>query len=276
MRRGCLLLIMISLGVLLVQGQTPAELTYTVSKEGKIIAIPKFRAYELNIPQYSYKSYTPASNREIEMKLQEFMPEFQPSLDERPMDMHVLSAAYRPFFDIYAPMMHAVSPMAFDFRETSIYPINDNTAFFATGAQYSWPGLGGLTTINPGMIWNQDNWTVTGGGFAGRFYTPFNPHPGYMGGVNLQVRYDVNERLAFRTWGQYVHYGEGEKDNPHMLMNPFYNHTSVGGAMEFMINENFGMGVGVNYEYNPRRRRMEPQYLIFPVFRSKNVKVGIW
>lgn len=276
MKRGCLLLIMISLLVHFVQAQTPAELTYTVNKEGKIIAIPKFKTYELNIPEYSYKSYTPSSNREIEMKLQEFMPEFQPVLDERPMDMQVLSAAYRPFFDIYAPMMYAVSPMAFDFSETSINPISDNLAFFTTGTQYSWPGLGRITTINPGMIWHQDNWTITGGGFAGRFHTPFNPHPGYMGGVNLQVRYDINERIALRTWGQYAFYGDGEKDNPHMLMNPFFNHTNVGGAVEFMINENFGIGGGVNYEYNPRLRRMQPQYLVFPVFKSKNIKVGIW
>ncbi|MDR1403142.1 MAG: hypothetical protein LBJ60_05515 [Tannerellaceae bacterium] len=276
MKRRCLLLLMILSGAYFALAQTPAKLTYTVNKEGKVIAIPKYKTYELSIPEYSYKSYTPSSKMKMEMKLQEFIPEYRLSLDERPMDMQVLSAAYRPFFDIYAPMMRAVSPTAFDFQETSIVPVNDNMAFFATGVQYSWPGMGGLTTINPGMMWRQNNWTVTGGGFAGRYYTPFNPHPEYMGGANLQVRYDVNERIALRTWGQYTYYDGAEKNNPHLLMSPFYNHTSVGGAAEFMINENFGIGGGVNYEYNPHKRRMEPQYLLFPVFRSKNIKVGVW
>jgi hypothetical protein len=212
----------------------------------------------------------------MEIKLREFVPELPLSPDERPMDMQVLSAAYRPFFDIYAPMMRAVSPMAFDFSETSVVPLNDNLAFFTTGAQYSWPGMGGQTIVNPGMIWRQDRWTVTGGGFAGRFYTPLNPSPGYMGGANLQVRYDVNKRIAFRTWGQYAHYGNGENYNPFMLTDPFFNHTSVGSAVEFMLNESFGIGGGVNYNYNPHKRRMERQYMLFPVFRNKTIKIGVW
>ncbi|MDR1624787.1 MAG: hypothetical protein LBS04_07430 [Tannerellaceae bacterium] len=275
MKRGWLVSMMILSGMCFVRAQMPAELSYTVNKDGKIMAFPKYKTYELAIPAYSHKSYMPSSKTDAAMKRQEFTTGFQLSLDDRPMDIQILSAAYRPFFDIYAPMMRAVSPMAFDFSETSIVPINTNMAFFTTGSQYTWPGAGGMTTINPGMIWRQANWTITGGGFAGRFYTPVNLHPGYMAGANLQVTYDVNERIALRTWGQYAFYGEGENDNPYMLLNPFYKHTSVGGAAEFMLNENFGIGGGVNYEYNPHKRRMEPQYLLYPVFRSKNIKIGV-
>jgi hypothetical protein len=269
-------MMMILSGGYFVQAQTPTELIYTVNKEGKIMAVPKYRTYELGIPAYSYKSYTPSSNREMEMKLKEFVPELPLSLDERPMDMQVLSAAYRPFFDIYAPMMRAVSPMAYDFSETSIVPINEKMAFFAIGTQYTWPGMGGQTTISPGMIWQQDKWTITGGGFAGRFYTPLNLSPGYVIGAHLQIGYDVNERITLRSWGKYAHYGNRENYNPYMLMNPFFNHTSVGGAAEYMLNEHFGIGGGVNYDYNPYNRRMERQYLLFPVFRNKNIKISVW
>jgi hypothetical protein len=267
---------MMSWGVYVVPAQTPAELIYTVNREGKMIAVPKYKTYELAIPAYSYKSYTPSSNRAMEIKLKEFVPGLPLSLDERPMDMQVLLAAYRPFFDIYAPMMRAVSPMAYDFSETSVVPINEKMAFFATGARYSWPGMGGQATISPGMIWHQDKWTVTGGGFAGRFYTPFNLSPGYVVGAHLQIGYDVNERITLRSWGKYAYYGNGENYNPYMLMNPFFNHTSMGGAAEYMLNEHFGIGGGVNYEYNPYKQRMEPQYLLFPVFRNKNIKIGVW
>ncbi|MDH6305768.1 hypothetical protein M2459_002476 [Parabacteroides sp. PF5-5] len=276
MKQKRLFLTVVFLSALFTTVLAQSDFSLTVNKEGKIVVIPKMRDYELKVPELSYKTYTPSSRFEIETKLREFMPEIQPGFDERPMDMQVLSAAYRPFFNIYAPMLRRISPMAFDFSETVVVPTNENLAFFTTGSQYSWPGLGGLTTINPGMAWSLDKWTVTGGGFAGRFFTPFNPSPGYLGGVNMQVRYDINERLALRTWGQYAFYNDSEKNNPHMLMNPYFNHTNVGGAVEFMINENFGIGAGVNYEFNPRLRKMEPQYLIFPVFRSKNVKVGIW
>ncbi|MDR3141807.1 MAG: hypothetical protein LBU37_08810 [Tannerellaceae bacterium] len=276
MKRGWLVMMMILSGMCVMRAQTPAKLTYTVSKEGKIRALPKYKTYELALPAYSYKSYMPSTKMDVKTKWKEFTPEFQLPLDESPMDVQVLSAAYRPFFDIYAPMIQAVSPMAFDFRETSIVPVNNNMVFFTAGSRYTWPGAGGMTTINPGMIWRQADWTITGGGFAGRFYTPFNPYPGYMAGANLQVKYDVNKRIALRTWGQYAFYGEGENYNPYMLMNPFYNHTSVGGAAEFMINENFGIGGGINYEYNPYKRRMEPQYQLYPVFRNMNIKISAW
>ncbi|MCD8268247.1 MAG: hypothetical protein LUD46_07120 [Parabacteroides sp.] len=72
--------------------------------------------------------------------------------DERPMDMQVLSEAYRPFFNVYAPMIRRVSPMAFDFREDVITPISNNAAVITTGSQYSWPELGGLTCISSSVI----------------------------------------------------------------------------------------------------------------------------
>jgi hypothetical protein len=270
-------MMMILCGMYVVQAQTPAELTYTINKEGKIRVFPKYKTYELAVPAYtSYKLYTPFYRTDREVKLKGFVPTPGLPVDDRPMDMQVLSAAYRPFFDIYAPMMRAVSPMAYDFRETSIVPINEKMAFFVTGAQDTWLGMGGQTTISPGMIWHQDKWTIAGGGFAGRFYTPFNPSPGYVVGAQLQIGYDVNERVALRTWGKYAQYGNGENYNPQMLMSPFFNHTSVGGTVEYMLNEHFGIGGGVNYEYNPYKRRMEPQYLLYPVFKTKNVQIGIW
>ena len=56
---------------------------------------------------------------------------------------------------------------------------------------------------------------------------------------------------------------------------PFFYHTQVGGAMEFKITDNFWMGAGVNYEYNPVRRKMEPQFLVYPVFKSGRFKIGM-
>ncbi|KEJ85067.1 hypothetical protein HMPREF1002_04779 [Porphyromonas sp. 31_2] len=45
--------------------------------------------------------------------------------------------------------------------------------------------------------------------------------------------------------------------------------------MEFKITDNFWMGAGVNYEYNPVRRKMEPQFLVYPVFKSGRFKIGM-
>lgn len=254
-------------------GQAQSNLSLTMNKDGKVIFIPKKKEYELKLPPLSYKSYTPASTREIDAKLREFMPDIVSAADERPMDMQVLSAAYQPFFDVFAPMLRRVSPMAFDFNETTVVPIDKQFSFLVTGQQYTWPGAGGLITINPSLQWQSGAWMAGAGVFGGKFYTPFNLYPELMGGVNAQVRYAATEWLALRVWGQYAYYGD-QNDNPHMLLNPFYNHTSVGGAFEFKFNENVGVGFGVNYEYNPIRQKMEPQYMIYPLIKGRNIRIG--
>lgn len=272
MKRGYLLSMWL-LSVICIHVEAQSDLTFTMDKEGKVLIIPREKHYELNLPKFSYKSYTPASTRLIESKLQEFMPGQPRQADERPMDMQVASAAYRPYFNVFTPMLRQVSPMALDFNETSVIPLNDHFSFVVNGRQYTWPGAGGLTEITPQLMWQNERWMWSVGGFAGKFYTPFNPSPALMGGVHAQARYAVTEWMAVRAWGQYAAYGDEEK-NPHMLLNPFYNHTSVGGALEFKFTENAGVGFGVNYEYNPIRRKMEPQYLFYPIFRSKNIRIG--
>lgn len=253
-------------------GYAQSELDFILNKEGKMISIPKYKTFELKIPKFTLSSYTPSSTQIIDAKLREYHPGLFPTMDERPMDMQVLSGAYRPFFNVFTPMLRRVSPMALDFNETSVTPISETTAFVVNGSQFTWPGAGGLTTISPYLEWHKDKWTVAGGAFAGRYYTPFNPSPGLMGGVNALVSFEATDWMTIKTWGQYTQYGRDEKYNPHMLMNPYHKHTGVGGAFEFKLSENAGVGIGVNYEYNHMKRRMEPQYLVYPIFKS--FKIG--
>ncbi len=253
-----------------VQAQSLFELAETAS--GKLIYLPRRQAFEFKwqIPEVVYQSYTPSSTLEMDRLLRAYMPDFvSTSVAERPMDMQILSAAYRPFYDEYAPMMRSVSPMAFDFQETSLVPLNAQTAFFTTGRQFTWPGAGGITDIRSGLIWQQDRWTLSGSAFAGRYFTPFNVSPDFVAGAGMDVRYQVNDWLGVRGWGQYTHYDKHERYNPHMLLNPSYNHTGAGGAIELYLNEDFGVGMGVNYEFNPWKRKMEPQYLVYPIFRRR-------
>lgn len=249
------------------------------SSDGKIIFVPRKPDFDYNIviPEPLYTPYTPSKNITLNVELKDLIRGYRPiSLSDRPMDMQVISSAYQSFFNVYTPMLRRMSPMALDFRETSIVPLSSNVALFAVGEQYTWPAAGGMTYVSPGVVWKNDRLSVAGYGFAGRFYTPFNINPAYTGGGGLQVQYQLTDWMAVKTWGQYAHFSGNEKYNPHMLLNPSFNHTNAGGTFEFKINENFGMGMGVNYEYNPRRRRMEPQYLVYPIFHSKNAKIRLW
>lgn len=239
---------------------------------GKLFFPPRPRNFNFNfqIPEAVFSSYTPFSTLTVDKKLSEFKLDYvSVPATERPMDMQILSDAYMPFFNEYAPMLRKVSPTAFDFRETSLTPLTDQTTFFVTGQQFTWPGAGGVTDIRSGLIWQQGALTLSGSGFAGRYFTPFNASPDFMAGAGVQAHYSINNWLGVRGWGQYTYYDKNERYNPHMLMNPYYNHTSVGGAVELYLNESVGVGMGVNYEFNPWKRKMEPQYLVYPIFRSR-------
>ena len=91
-----------------------------LDKEGKIVALPKNKTYELQIPKVSYQTFTPRGSRDVDIKLRELAPvsQAETTLPEHPMDMRISSAAYQPFFNIYTPMIREVSPMALDFNET--------------------------------------------------------------------------------------------------------------------------------------------------------------
>ena len=258
--------------------QAQSNLTWIRTKEGKMVAVPKRMVFDLDLPKFVYKSFTPSNRQLIEAKLREFVPDFpvwSVYEQERPMDMTISPVAYQPFFNPYTPMLRRVSPMALDFHEVLIVPASEQVTFITSGRQYTWPGAGGLTRINVELLWRHDRFSLSGGAFGGRYFTPFNPSPQFMGGFNAMASYDVADWLTVRWWGEYTFYDQKEKRNPHMLMNPFYNHTSVGGAFEFKVNDSgFKVGVGVNYEYNPIRGRMERQFLFYPAGKIGMFHIG--
>ena len=123
-------------------------------------------------------------------------------------------------------MLREVSPMALDFNETYMKRLNESFDLIANGVQYTWPGVGGMTIMNGGISWHSGNWSLYGGGFGGRFFSPFNPSPGITAGANVQVEYQPTDWLKLKGWGQYAYYAD-EYNNPHMLRNPFFYHTQV-------------------------------------------------
>ncbi|MCD8193422.1 MAG: hypothetical protein LUD74_02520 [Tannerellaceae bacterium] len=260
-------LILIVMCVVSITGWSQPGLTTITDKEGKIVVIPQFVNYELNIPPLSYTTYTPAGLEAGKLNLS-FTDSVKYTLHitEHPMDMQVLSGAYKPFFDIYAPMRRRVSPMAYDFEEFVISPVNENISIVTYGHQYTWPGSGGITTVGSSVMWTNGRWTAGGGLAAGRFYTPYNHSPGFTGSAIGYTSFQATDWLKLNAWGRYTLYNKDEKYNPALYLNPYQPHTNVGGSMEFKITDKFGVGIGLDYKYNPMRRRMEREQLFYPLF----------
>lgn len=256
-----------------------STLKFIVDKEGKLFAIPSETNYEIKIPEATYKSYTSVSeqNRRLQEKYAEAYRQYTSfnrveyiftdysylQEADRPANMNVLSEAYRPFFNPYTPMLWRINPMALDYDEWYIKPVAFNTAVLVNGRQETWPALGGINIASMAVSHRAGSFTVTTGGFAGRYYTPYTPHPSYWGGVNATARYELTDWMAMRAWGSYAFYGDNKAD-PFMVANPWMNRTNVGGSMEFKVSDDFGFGIGVNYQHNHFNNRMEPQFMFYP------------
>ena len=84
MKRGYF--IIIALVTCVCCGHAQSVFDYVLNGDGKMIAIPKFQKFNFNIPEFSYKTYTPSLRTELEKKLREFTPDFPEIQDQRPMD----------------------------------------------------------------------------------------------------------------------------------------------------------------------------------------------
>ncbi|GHV51145.1 hypothetical protein FACS1894181_12600 [Bacteroidia bacterium] len=264
-------------GILLaVLGMTAQqEYYFTLGKDGKAIAIPKFKKFDFNIPEYAYKLHLPANSKQVDWRATELSGSWEPSLGELPADVQVLSAAYRPFFNPFTPMMMRVSPFALDFSEVSILEVNEKLALVTTGRHTTWPLLGRQTDIRSMLFWQHQRLTIGGGLFVGRYTTPFSLAPESMGGANLMMRFELTDKFALRAWGDYTMYSKDPKRNPYVSDSPLYNYTGFGGALEYMFNENFGVGGGVDYQFNYRKGRLEPRPVLYPIFKSGGVRIGV-
>lgn len=152
MKRGISLIILLLCALCL---QAQSDLTWIRTKEGRMVAVPKRAVFDLNLPKFTYKSFTPSDRQLIEAKLREFIPDLpvQSAYEqERPMDMIISSAAYQPFFNPYTPMLRRVSPMALDFHEVSIIPVSEQVAFITSGQQYNTHGP--ASVVLPGSTRN--------------------------------------------------------------------------------------------------------------------------
>ena len=239
--------------------------SWFLDNEGKIIALPKSqKKIEMNIPKTTYQSFSPFSFARTKSELSLLSPNAPlPSLTERPMDMHISSGAYQPFFNVYTPMLQKANPMSLDFCELFIKQINDRFDVIATGIQFTWGGIGGTTYMNSAISWHNDRWRLYAGGFGSRTYNLFNPHPDVTIGVNIQMDYQANDWLTLKTWGQYAHYDEG-KGNPHFMANPYFSQSVVGGAFNIKVSDNFSFGVGFNYDYTGSQGKRNRSYLFYP------------
>jgi hypothetical protein len=254
-----------------INAQREFKLVFT--EKGKAIAIPDPRKPSYIIPEYSFGKITPPST-DLDYTVTTASTDYNELLSTQPFNVQVLSAAYRPYFNPFTPLLTKASPTALDFTEYSFLPLNEKLGLFTTGQKVTYPFLAGKTTLSSMLVWQHERLNIMGGGFVGTFYTAFNNSPVLMGGLKLDLHYELSEKFALRGWGSYTVYQGQERKNPLIYTLPVFNYTGFGSALEFMFNENFGVGGGIEYEFNYLKGRLEPHPVVYPIFKIGNVTIG--
>ncbi|MDR0537308.1 MAG: hypothetical protein LBH04_04575 [Tannerellaceae bacterium] len=270
MKRALLLIFLITGAINLCAQQ---DFTVFFDRSGKAIAIPKANKYDFNIPEYSLGKYAKLESSSV-IDSGAGDDALNP-VATLPVNVQILSSAYRPYFNPFMPLMKKSLPTAFDFREISVMQLNEKIALVTVGERETWPFLAGQTSFDAMLAWQHERLSIAGGAFISKFYTPFNLSPALSGGVNLDLKYELGNRVALRGWGKYTLYEGNERMNPYLYSLPIYNYSGVGAAVEYMFSESFGMGGGVEYQFNYHKGRMEPRPVIYPVFKIGKVSIGV-
>jgi|GEM_PF-3683190 len=177
------------------------------------------------------------------------------------------SSALSPYYNPNATMLRNVSPTAFDFNETRAIRLSDHIVLSSTGSKETWPALGGMTMMNGNVTWSNEKFSFGAGIYGGNYFTPTNLSPALTTGLNLNAAYHVTDWLDVRAWGNYSLYQKGEARNPNLLGNPNFPQRDFGGAFDIWVTEHVGARLGVDYEFNPFRNKMERRMIIAPIFR---------
>lgn len=118
-----------------------------------------------------------------------------------------------------------------------------------------------------GLTYQMTDWlTLSGGTYIhtnslfGQNFTDY--------GLNSDMNVQLNDRLNVRMFGTYSLKGAQNL----MGQPPLYPENSYGGAIEYRISDNFGLGAGAERSLNPITGKWQTNYLLYPIFYGENGK----
>jgi len=150
-----------------------------------------------------------------------------------------------------------------DMNMTNHFVINDLTGITTTHVQSNFIGLGGLNLVQGQYDFSLGEFGVLS---AGIYAAKFNIYNDFLndGGVTGAFKIKLSDRLNINLFGQYSITGSKIAISP--FISPLYPHSDFGGSMEFKVNDNWGLIMGAENEYDVFLRKWVTRPFIMPVF----------
>ena len=169
---------------------------------------------------------------------------------------------YLPLLSLYQPDRFT-GKFLLDLNTTNHFTINDLSSITTTHIQSNFIGLGGLNLVQGQYDFHLGDFGVFS---AGIYAAKFNIYNDFLndGGVNGVFKINLSDRLNINLFGQYSITGSKIAISP--FISPLYPHTDVGGSLEFKVNDNWGLMLGTENEYDVFLRKWVTRPFVMPVF----------
>jgi len=146
---------------------------------------------------------------------------------------------------------------------TNQYILNSSTSISTSHELSNFMGLSQTTTAGAdyNYFWG-DIGILTVGAYAAKY----NIYNLYLddGGVNGNIKIYVSNGISLNLFGQYSYTESKFIISP--LIAPLYPYSNYGASLEFKVNNNWGLTVGSEYEYDAFKQKWLIRPFIMPMF----------
>lgn len=205
----------------------------------------------LNLKRKLFSNSATSNHRDEVSFNNRFNPEFK-----------IPQSYYLPFMRLYQQDLF-VSQFLLDQNLTNQFMISDFNNITTSHIQSNFIGLGGLNLVqgNYNFILG-DNVDFSAGIYAAKF----NIYNDFLndGGFNGNLKFQLSDRININLFGQYSITGSNIAISP--LISPIYPHSNFGGSMEIKVNNDWGIMMGTENEYDVFLRKWVTRPFIMPVF----------
>ena len=169
---------------------------------------------------------------------------------------------YLPLLSLYQPD-NPVNKFMLDMHLTNQFIFNDVSSISTAHIQSNFIGLGGLNLIQANYHLNIDNRVIFSPGI---YAAKFNIYNDFLNdaGLNGNIKILLSNRININLFGQYSIRENTISISP--FISPLYPHSNFGGALEFKVNDNWGIQMGAENEYDVFLRKWVTRPFIMPVF----------
>ena len=169
---------------------------------------------------------------------------------------------YLPLLQLYQPN-NFMNQYLLDLNLTNKLMITDITSISTSHIQHNYIGLGGLNLIQGEYNFKLGDFGVFS---AGIYAAKFNIYNDFFndGGLTGNFRINLTDRLNINLFGQYSITSSRIAISP--FVSPLYPHSDFGGSLEFKVNNNWGLMMGTENEYDVFLRKWVTRPFVMPVF----------